>query len=131
MHQYKVFISTLAMLRNCLGVIPIMSQTCKKIKVVSREGLVFEQESSLIGKKIRSTNKVVLYPDQNRIETEVIEGDGKGSKTSTIFSAANDTTQIKVEGDLRLGRLERLFSKAVKSTAESLFSKAESCSMKM
>ncbi|MGA9153450.1 MAG: hypothetical protein WBZ36_22960 [Candidatus Nitrosopolaris sp.] len=106
-------------LRNCLGVIPIMSQTCKKIKVVSREGLVFEQESSLIGKKIRSTNKVVLYPDQNRIETEVIEGDGKGSKTSTIFSAANDTTQIKVEGDLRLGRLERLFSKA------------ESCSMKM
>jgi uncharacterized membrane protein len=94
----------------------------KNIKIVSREdtGLVFEQESSLIGKKIRSTNKVVLYPDQNRIETEVIEGDGKGSKTTTIFSGANDTTQIKVEGDLHLGRLERLFSKAVKSTAEKL-----------
>ena len=94
----------------------------KNIKIVSREetGLVFEQESSLIGKKIRSTNKVVLHPDQNRIETEVIEGDGKGSKTTTLFSGSNDTTQIKVEGDLHLGRLERLFSKAVKSTAEKL-----------
>ncbi len=94
----------------------------KNIKIVSREetGLVFEQESSLIGKKIRSTNKVVLYPDQNRIETEVIDGDGKGSKTTTRFSGANDTTQIKVEGDLHLGRLERLFSKSVKSTAEKL-----------
>jgi carbon monoxide dehydrogenase subunit G len=94
----------------------------KNIKIVSREetGIVFEQESSLIGKKIRSTNKIVLYPDQNKIETEVIDGDGKGSKTTTIFSPANDTTQIKVEGDLHLGRLERLFSKAVKSTAEKL-----------
>ncbi|MGC2571263.1 MAG: hypothetical protein WA364_07095 [Candidatus Nitrosopolaris sp.] len=93
----------------------------KNIKIVREEtGLVFEQESSLIGKKIRSTNKVVLYPDQNRIETEVIEGDGKGSKTTTLFSGSNDTTQIKVEGDLHLGRLERLFSKAVKSTAEKL-----------
>jgi len=94
----------------------------KNIKIVSREetGLVFEQESSLIGKKIRSTNKVVLHPDQNRIETEVIGGDGKGSKTTTRFSGDNDTTQIKVEGDLHLGRLERLFSKAVKSTAEKL-----------
>ena len=94
----------------------------KNIKIVSREetGLVFEQESSLIGKKIRSTNKVVLHPDQNRIETEVIGGDGKGSKTTTRFSGDNDTTQIKVEGDLYLGRLERLFSKAVKSTAEKL-----------
>jgi hypothetical protein len=80
----------------------------KNIKIVRREetGLVFEQESSLIGKKIRSTNKVVLYPDQNRIETEVIEGDGKGSKTTTLFSGTNDTTQIKVEGDLHLGRLD-------------------------
>jgi len=94
----------------------------KNIKIVSREetGLVFEQESSLIGKKIRSTNKVVLNPDQNRIETEVIGGDGKGSKTTTTFSGDNDTTQIRVEGDLHLGRLERLFSKAVKSTAEKL-----------
>ena len=95
----------------------------KNIKIVSREetGLVFEQESSLIGKKLRSTNKVVLYPDQNRIETEVIEGDGKGSKTTTtIFSGADDITQIKVEGDLHLGRLERLASRAVKSTAEKL-----------
>jgi carbon monoxide dehydrogenase subunit G len=94
----------------------------KNIKIVSREetGIVFEQESSLIGKKIRSTNKIVLYPDQNKIETEVIDGDGKGSKTTTIFSPTNDTTQIKIEGDLHLGRLERLFSKAVKSTAEKL-----------
>ena len=60
-----------------------------------------------------------MYPDQNRIETKVIDGDGKGSKTTTIFSDTNDTTQIKVEGD-HLGRLERLFSKAVKSTAEKL-----------
>ncbi len=115
-HQYEVFISTLVILRNCPGVIPI------KLKIVSIEetGLVFEQESSLIGKKIRSTNKVVLYPDRNRIETEVIDGDGKGSKTTTIFSRANGTTRIKVEGDLHLGRLERLFSKDVKSTAEKL-----------
>jgi hypothetical protein len=47
------------------------------------------------GKKIGSTNKVVSYPDQNRIETEVIEGDGKGSKSTTIFSGAN-ATQNKV-----------------------------------
>jgi len=68
----------------------------------------------ILSKKIRSTNKVVLYPDQNRIETEVIEGDGKGSKTTTIFSGSNTHTEIKVEGDLHLGRLERLFSKAEK-----------------
>jgi hypothetical protein len=60
-----------------------------------------------------------LYPDQNKIETEVIEGDGKGSKT-TIFSGSDDTTQIKVEGDLHLGLLERLLSKAVRSAAEKL-----------
>lgn len=49
----------------------------KNIKIVSREetGLVFEQESSLIGKKIRSTNKVVLYPDQNRIELSFLDND--------------------------------------------------------
>lgn len=62
-----------------------------------------------------------MYPDRNIIETEVIEGDGKGSKTTTTtFSGANDSTQNKVEGDLHLGRLERLFSKAAKSTAEKL-----------
>jgi uncharacterized membrane protein len=45
------------------------SNYVKNIKIVSREdtGLVFEQESSLIRMKITSTNKVVLYPDQNKI----------------------------------------------------------------
>lgn len=65
---------------------------------------------------------MTLYPDQGKIELEVVGGDGIGSKTKMIFietgGSSSVTTHIKLEGELHHGRLERLFGRSVKGTTE-------------
>jgi uncharacterized membrane protein len=94
----------------------------KNVKVLNKDGKIieFDQEISFFGKKVHSTNKLTLYPDQGKIELEVVGGDGIGSKTKMIFIETGVSTHIKLEGELHHGRLERLFGRSVKGTTEKI-----------
>src|SRR5215475_7202141 len=98
----------------------------KYVKVLNRDdkSIRFDQEISFFGKKVHSTNKLTLYRDQRIIEVEIVGGDGVGSKTKMIFieteGSPSATTNIKLEGELHHGRLERLFGRSVKGTTEKI-----------
>jgi hypothetical protein len=96
----------------------------KNVTIVSREvgennNIEFEQEGSFHGKKIKSINKLTRLGNENTIRIEIIDGNGKGSVTTIRCQEITPgNTQIRLEGELHYGILEKFFSKSIHGITE-------------
>jgi hypothetical protein len=99
----------------------------KNVRIIDRNvadnnsdsSIEFEQEGSFHGKKIRSVNRLNRLAKDNVIKIETIDGNGKGSLT-TIRCEEIDPgkTQIKLNGELHYGLLEKLLSRSIHGITE-------------
>jgi len=79
----------------------------------------FEQEGSFHGKKIKSMNRLTKMTLENAIRIETIDGNGKGSLTTIRCKEIGpESTQIKLDGELHYGLLEKLLSRSIHSITE-------------
>jgi hypothetical protein len=96
----------------------------KNVTIVSREdgennNIEFEQEGSFHGKKIKSVNKLTRLVNENTIRIEIIDGNGKGSVTTIRCQEVSPgNTQIKLEGELHYGILEKFLSRSIHGITE-------------
>jgi hypothetical protein len=96
----------------------------KNITIVSRKdgennNIEFEQEGSFHGKKIKSVNKLTRPVNENTIRIEIIDGNGKGSVTTIRCQEVSPGhTQIKLEGELHYGILEKFLSRSIHGITE-------------
>src|SRR5919106_3470742 len=96
----------------------------KNVRIVSREegennNIEFEQEGSFHGKKITSINRLTRLGTGNTIRIEIIDGNGKGSVTTIRCQEVSpDSSQIRLEGDLHYGILEKILSRSIHSITE-------------
>ena len=95
----------------------------KNVKIVNKEGennsIEFEQEGSFHGKKITSVNRLTRLGDESTIRIEIIDGNGKGSVTTIKCQEVSPgNTQIRLQGELHYGILEKLLSRSIHSITE-------------
>lgn len=97
----------------------------KNVRIIDREGggdnnnIEFEQEGSFHGKKIKSVNRLIRLVNENAIKIEIIDGNGKGSITIIRCQELSPgNTQIKLEGELHYGLLEKLLSRSIHGITE-------------
>lgn len=99
----------------------------RHVRVLNREGghnnnnnsIEFEQEGSFHGKKITSINRLTRVGNENTIRIEIIDGNGKGSVTTIRCQEVSpDSSQIRLEGDLHYGILEKILSRSIHSITE-------------
>jgi uncharacterized membrane protein len=96
----------------------------KNVRIVSKEegennSIEFEQEGSFHGKKIKSVNRLTRLGSENTIRIEIIDGNGKGSITTIRCEEVSPTnTQIRLEGELHYGLLEKFLSRSIHGITE-------------
>jgi hypothetical protein len=97
----------------------------KSVTIVSKEdgennnNIEFEQEGSFHGKKIKSINKLTRLGNENTIRIEIIDGNGKGSVTTIKCQEVSPgNTQIRLEGELHYGILEKFLSRSIHGITE-------------
>ena len=96
----------------------------KYVKIVNKKegennSIEFEQEGSFHGKKITSVNRLTRLGDESTIRIEIIDGNGKGSVTTIRCQEISPgNTQIRLQGELHYGILEKLLSRSIHSITE-------------
>lgn len=95
----------------------------KNVRIVNREGennnIEFEQEGSFHGKKITSINRLTRLASESTIRIEIIDGNGKGSITTIRCQEISPgNTQLRLEGELHYGILEKILSRSIHGIAE-------------
>jgi hypothetical protein len=79
----------------------------------------FEQEGSFHGKKITSINRLTRLASESTIRIEIIDGNGKGSTTTIRCQEISPgRTQIRLEGELHYGILEKILSRSIHGITE-------------
>jgi uncharacterized membrane protein len=96
----------------------------KNVKIVNKEegennSIEFEQEGSFHGKKITSVNRLTRFGNESTIRIEIIDGNGKGSVTTIRCQEVSPgNTQIRLQGELHYGILEKLLSRSIHDITE-------------
>lgn len=96
----------------------------KNVNIVNKEegennSIEFEQEGSFHGKKITSVNRLTRLGDESTIRIEIIDGNGKGSVTTIRCQEISPgNTQIRLQGELHYGILEKLLSRSIHGITE-------------
>jgi uncharacterized membrane protein len=96
----------------------------KNVKIVNKEegennSIEFEQEGSFHGKKITSVNRLTRFGNESTIRIEIIDGNGKGSVTTIRCQEVSPgNTQIRLQGELHYGILEKLLSRSIHGITE-------------
>lgn len=82
---------------------PQRSDFWKSVKLLKREGNIgtYETVADFQGKKLNSVTRVTTQTDQASV-TEIIEGDGKGTRISLTISSVPGGTQVTIQGELVL-----------------------------
>ena len=92
----------------------------KDVKVLSSEGdtMTIEQHAEMMGKKLRSVNKLSLKRDQSTFEIDTLEGDGRGSKITIGLKETPAGTELHYVANMELGPLGFVAKGPAKSTFE-------------
>jgi hypothetical protein len=96
----------------------------KNVRIINKEegenrSIEFEQEGSFHGKKIKSVNRLSRLGNENTIRIEIIDGNGKGSITTIRCEEVSPSnTQIRLEGELHYGLLEKFLSRPIHGITE-------------
>lgn len=93
----------------------------KEVRIISNEGdtVTLEQKGHIMGRNLRSVNKLVLDRSQNVFNIDTLEGDGKGSKIRIALKAIPTGTEVKYNAWMELGPLGFF----AKGPAKSVFEK--------
>lgn len=99
---------------------PQYSTYWKSVKLLNREGnsATYETVAEAEGRKIVSVTRIRSQPNE-RMDTETIEGDGKGTKLAFEFQSIPSGTQITIEGDMVLPGFAKMLGGLVKGRIES------------
>jgi uncharacterized membrane protein len=99
---------------------PQYSNYWKSVKLVKRDGntATYETVAEAEGRKMNSTTKITALPSQ-RLETETIDGDGKGTRMSFTLSTIPEGTQVVLKGEIVLPGFAKLLGGVVKGKIES------------
>jgi len=92
----------------------------KEVKVLSSDGdiMTIEQHAEMMGKKLKSVNKLVLKRAENVLEIDTIEGDGKGSKITIGLKEVPSGTELHYLANMELGPLGFFAKGPAKTTFE-------------
>jgi hypothetical protein len=92
----------------------------KDVKITSKEGdtMTFEEHLQMMGRKLRSVNKLSLNRQENKLEIDTLEGDGKGSKVTIALKEVPTGTEVKYSAAMELGPLGFFAKGPAKSTFE-------------
>lgn len=98
---------------------PQYSSYWKSVKLVSREGntATYETVAEAEGRKIASVTKVTAYENE-RLDAETIDGDGKGTKMGFTFNEVPDGTELTLEGEIVLPGFAKVLGGMVKGRIE-------------
>jgi hypothetical protein len=90
----------------------------KEVKIISTEGdsINFEQHMEMMGRKIRSVNKMWLDRSTNTFQIDTLDGDGKGSKITLALKEIPAGTEVHYSAAMELGMLG-LFAKGPAKSA--------------
>jgi uncharacterized membrane protein len=90
---------------------PQRSSFWKSVKLLKREGNsgTYETVAEFEGRKFSSVTRVTNEPGQAS-ETEIIEGEGKGSKMNLTISSVPEGTQVTVQGEIVLAGWAQMLS---------------------
>ena len=82
---------------------PQYSSYWKSVKLLNREGnsATYETVAEGEGRKMTSVTKMTAQPTQ-RLDTETVDGDGKGTKMSFTLSGVPEGTQLVLQGEIML-----------------------------
>ena len=99
---------------------PQYSNYWKSVKLVKREGnfATYETMAEGEGRKIRSVTVMVAQPSQ-RLDTETVDGDGKGTKMSFVLSGVPEGTHLSLQGEIVLPGFAKMLGGLVKGRIES------------
>ena len=80
---------------------PERSNFWKSVKLLKREGncATYETVAEFQGRRFSSVTKVTNQPGQ-RSDSEIIDGEGKGSKMNVTISSVPEGTQVTVQGEI-------------------------------
>ena len=92
----------------------------KDVRIISREGdvVTIEQHAEIMGRKIRSVNKMTLDRPTNTFNIDTLDGDGKGSKILMVVKEIPMGTEVRYSATLELGALGFFAKGPAKSTFE-------------
>jgi hypothetical protein len=92
----------------------------KEVKIMSAEGdtITLEQHAHLMGKNLRSVNKMVRNNDEHKFEINTLEGDGKGSKIVIELKETPSGTGLHYWAEMELGALGFFAKGPAKSSFE-------------
>jgi hypothetical protein len=98
---------------------PQYSNYWKSVKLVKRDGnsATYETVAEAEGRKIRSVTEIAAQPSQ-RLDTETVDGDGKGTKMNFILSGVPEGTQLTLQGEIVLPGFARMLGGLVKGRIE-------------
>ena len=99
---------------------PQYSKYWKSVKLLNRESnsATYETVAEAEGRKIVSVTKISSQPNE-RMDSETIDGDGKGTKLTFRFQSVPGGTQITLEGDVVLPGFAKMLGSLVKGRIES------------
>lgn len=99
---------------------PQHSNYWKSVKLVKREGnsATYETLAEAEGRKISSVTKITAQLSQ-KLDTDTIDGDGKGTKLSFVLSGVPEGTQLTLQGEIVLPGFARMLGGLVKGRIES------------
>jgi hypothetical protein len=92
----------------------------KDVKIISRDGdvVTLEQHAEIMGRKIKSVNKMTLDRPTNTFNIDTLDGDGKGSKIVMVVKEIPTGTEVHYSAALELGALGFFAKGPAKSTFE-------------
>jgi hypothetical protein len=98
---------------------PQYSNYWKSVKLVKRDGnsATYETMAEAEGRKIRSITEIAAQPSQ-RLDTETVDGDGKGTKMNFILSGVPEGTQLTLQGEIVLPGFARMLGGLVTGRIE-------------
>ncbi|HKM51392.1 MAG TPA: SRPBCC family protein [Candidatus Bathyarchaeia archaeon] len=99
---------------------PQYSKYWKSVNLLKREGntATYGTEAEAEGRKMVSVTKITSTPNE-RMETETVDGDGKGTKLTFSFQSIPQGTQITLEGEVVLPGFAKMLGSLVKGRIES------------
>jgi len=82
----------------------------KKMEIMEKSDTMikYRLEGKVMFKKIETVNQLSIDMEKGQFVTETLEGDGKGSKITMIFTEKDGKTEMNLKGTMELGALGSL-----------------------
>jgi hypothetical protein len=92
----------------------------KDVKILSRDTdtITLEQYAEIMGRKLKSVNRMMLDRSTNTFNIDTLDGDGKGSKIVMALKETPTGTEVHYSAALELGPLGFFAKGPAKSTFE-------------